>query len=632
MATRAYVQHDVAETTAPLPEVTLLVSLPSRWKEFPGNLRAALRPAGIPLSTERNQGGVAAQWLGASAVTHLVGLSLLLWLGPRLPLVLPVVLDESPRPHTAIYYQAPSLPEMEDPSPGAGALRALKGQEVFHPMQIIRISRGAVNRTKVVDAPDPALPRLPRATANLLSIPAYPLPSLPQLQAPPAPVEVENLQSKIVRPASALEPKPATVALPLRNVAGHLPNLSAIPVSPVAAERPPSPAPIELKNMESRIPRPTSALDPQSATPSVSRLRNGKGRLPNLSAIPNAPVAGEQPAAAPVELKNMQSRIARPASALDSQPATASASRLRNTASLLPNLSAIPGVPVAAALPPVASNASRAARVPTSELPSVIISAEPGDVVAVPSEGVPGSLAMSPRGHVLPGAGGESGNAAIANATGAAPGKSTVAPSPNNSVPSSAANLSPGVTVRGGVVSLDSFGPKAASGQPGVVALESFGPKVPALRSRAGSPGNPADPPRKPAPIIVVATSRSGGGLNSYGTFKGQAVYTIYFQTAAGTAVFQFAEHAASAAYRGDLTPPDPLSTNTPPAHGAPGVVISCLLDAGGHAQNVRVVEGSSPYSQAVAEAVRTWRFHPALIAGQPVAVDALIGLGVGVR
>jgi TonB family protein len=557
-----------------LPKVRLLVCLPSRWKEFPGNLRAALQPAGTPLPTERNQGGMAAQWLGASAVTHLVGLTVLLWLCPRLPLVMPVVLDESPRPHTAIYYQAPSLPEIEDPSPVA-ASRALEGQEVFHPMQIIRISRGSVIRTKVVDAPDPALPRIPRATANLLSIPAFPLPSLPQLQAPPAPIEVENVQSKIARPASAQAPQPATVSR-LRNTAGQLPNLSAIPVSPVAAERPPSPALVELEKAQSRIARPASAQAPQPAT--VSRLRNSAGRLPNLSAIPNAPVAGEQP--------------------------------------------------------PAASNATRAPSVPASELPSVIISAEPSDVVAVPADGAPGSLAMSPRGHVLPGTGGGSGNTATANATGAAAGKSAITMSPNNSAPSgaAAANLSPGVTVHGGVVSLDSFGPKAASGQPGVVALESFGPRVPALRSRAGSPDNPADPPRKPSPIIVVATSRSGGGLNSYGTFKGQAVYTIYFQTAAGTAVFQFAEHAPSAAYRGDLTPPDPLSANTPPAHEGTGVVISCLLDAGGHVQNVRVVEGASPYSQAVAEAVRTWRFHPALVSGQPVAVDALIGLGVGVR
>jgi hypothetical protein len=46
----------------------------------------------------------------------------------------------------------------------------------------------------------------------------------------------------------------------------------------------------------------------------------------------------------------------------------------------------------------------------------------------------------------------------------------------------------------------------------------------------------------------------------------------------------------------------------------------------------VHVVEGVMPYSQTVLDAVRTWRFHPALNAGQPVAIDALIGIGISVR
>jgi protein TonB len=81
------------------------------------------------------------------------------------------------------------------------------------------------------------------------------------------------------------------------------------------------------------------------------------------------------------------------------------------------------------------------------------------------------------------------------------------------------------------------------------------------------------------------------------------------------------------------LTPPDPLSSEIPPAPSRnSGIVISCLLDATGHVQNIRTIQGVSAYAQEVAEAVRSWRFHPALMAGEPVAVDVLIGIGVSVR
>lgn len=185
--------------------------------------------------------------------------------------------------------------------------------------------------------------------------------------------------------------------------------------------------------------------------------------------------------------------------------------------------------------------------------------------------------------------------------------------------------------MRGGVVSLDGFGPKTPNPQAGVVSLDSFGPKIPASPSSSRE-RNTADPPRKPAPIVVVATGRSGGGLNSYGTFKSHTVYTVYFQTSAGLATLQFAEHAPSSNYKGDLTPPDALSTEVPPVPGGAGIVLSCLLDASGHVRDIRVVEGAASHSQTVVEAVRSWRFHPALSAGQPVAVDALIGIGMSVR
>ena len=552
MASPAFVPPRAAKRATPIPAVTLLVCLPSRWKEFPGNLRAALQPRRAPLKIERKIGQISPRWLSASASVHVLIIAILVWALPRLPLDWPVVLDEHPSNYTAIYYQAPSLPQMEDSRGSAPSTASSNSQEFFHPTQTIRISRGSVIKNKVVDAPDPALARVKGPTANLLSIIQAPLSGMPQLQAQPQPVELQNVQSKIARPAKRAEPQPVAELSQLGNAANSLPRI------------------------------PTA----QSSS------------LPQLQAQP-------------VELQKVQSKIARPAKATEAQPA-ADLSQLRNTAG-------------------------------TSGLPTVVISTQPGNVIAVPADGTPGSLAMSPQGRQHPGLAGDNGvtTRSAAPSPGAA-GSSHGAAKPHGEPGSDATsgagspggaatgapNLSPGVTVHGGVVSLDRFGGETPSPQAGVVSLDSFGPKLPPPAERR----NPADPPRKPAPIVVVATGRSGGGLNSYGTFKNQMVYTIYFQTAAGMATFQFAEHDSSARYRGELTPPYPLSTDVPTATRGPGIVLSCLLDATGHVQNARVVEGVSPYSQTVLEAVRTWRFHPALNAGQPVAIDALIGIGISVR
>jgi hypothetical protein len=584
MASPAFVRPKPAGRAVPLPAVKLLACMPSRWKEFPGNLRAALQPGGYPLRIERKIGAISPRWLGTSALTHIIIIVVLVWLLPRLPLDWPAVLDEHPNNYTAIYYQAPSLPQMEPASRDAGSSVSSRGQEVFHPTQTIRISRGSIFKTKVVDAPDPALARVRGATANLLSIVRGPLSGLPQLQAPPQPVELQKVQSKIALPAKTREPQPPADISRLKGIPGLLPQL------------------------------------PAASTQSSS--------LPQLQTQP-------------VELQKVPSKVARPAAMTDARPAD-DLSQLRNTANSMPHIApASPSTVRGPTREPSRAETNQAGS--TEELPTVVISTQPGDVVAVPADGTPGSLAMSPQGLQQPGPGGDSGvtkrsaapgHGAAGSSQGA--GNSHGEPGPDatpgaggsGGAATGAPNLSPGVTVHGGVVSLDKFGGKIPSTQAGVVSLDSFGPKLPPPAERR----NPADPPRKPAPIIVVATGRSGGGLNSYGTFKNQMVYTIYFQTAAGTATFQFAEHDPSARYKGDLTPPDPLSTNVPTAAHGPGVVLSCLLDATGHVQNVHVVEGVMPYSQTVLDAVRTWRFHPALNAGQPVAIDALIGIGISVR
>ncbi len=545
MATPVFVQRDVPPRPPVDCRLTLVVSLPSRWKEFPSNLRAALRPAGPRLVIEQSMGRLHPDWIAVSATAHVVFMAALIWLVPMLPINVPVVVDDRPSDYKVVYYPTPSLPQVEDSNtylPGKPA--ASTAEEAFHPTQTIRISRGSTLRNTVVDVPQPFLRRMPGLTANLLSLPAAPL---PVLQAQPAPVEIRNTKSRL---ATSARTSATTVRPELSRVSDKtLPQLAAINSSVTMA--PADPPSIPKAHVDTEVQQ-TADLRAQPLTP-----------------VPQ-PVADPAPSG--------------------------------NSASNMP--------------------------------PAIVISINSGDAVGIPANGGPGSLAMSPAGRKqppgsepglaktasrAPANGSGNGGAAPANGTGGAATAGNGSGTPGNgtlpgfgsstSAGTPPTTLSPGVTVRGGVVSLDSFGPRVSPASP------------PARKA--------GDPTRKPAPVVVVATGRSGGGLSKYGVFKSQQVYTVYVETTSGSAVLEFALHDPGIS-ASDLTAPDAIEARLPPARTRAGLIISCLLDTSGKLQNVRLVKGAAPNSVAILDAIRGWRFHPALMGGSPVVVDALIGIGAG--
>jgi hypothetical protein len=373
-------------------------------------------------------------------------------------------------------------------------------------------------------------------------------------------------------------------------------NLLAL--SAPAALRPKLSAPVELARMKSRIARRDARTEARAVD--APHLQMQRKAIPELMVDTTA--------------KSQVVLAPRPRPALPKRIETEQA----NVAT--PDLQMLQVKPV----PP----AEVADAHPAATRHEVVVSTRPGDVVGRPAEGKADALALSPKGESQPGIGNRGHGTSIAR--GSSTGSSSSGEGSGNSASgrgpgfnpeattgaSSAAGPSgagtrrtsaiPGVEIRGGVVSLDSFGAKGAA-------------------------PNPAARARRPAPITVVATSRSGGGLAAYGTFKDRTVYTVYIDTSAGQAVLQFASRDPLTDPSISLTPPDPLSTETPRGEDTAGVVFAGVLDESGHLRDVRVVSGAAP-SPRLEEAVRRWVFHPALIGTQPIAVDTLIGIGVGVQ
>jgi len=173
----------------------------------------------------------------------------------------------------------------------------------------------------------------------------------------------------------------------------------------------------------------------------------------------------------------------------------------------------------------------------------------------------------------------------------------------------------PGVSVSGGstIVTLPSFGSDSSSG-----------PSLPP-RSSVKQQLGPA--------ITVQATSRSGGAFNFYGKLPGDN-YTVYIDTSLGTVVMQFADaSSAGHPYSGSLTGPHGLRTDLPAGLPRSRMVIACILDASGNLKNLRVDEPGPPVMTAkVMAALQSWKFRPAMRAGQPVEVNALLGFGIDTK
>jgi hypothetical protein len=267
----------------------------------------------------------------------------------------------------------------------------------------------------------------------------------------------------------------------------------------------------------------------------------------------------------------------------------------------------------------------------------IVLSSQPGSKVGLPGTGGKGSLAMSPSGGDKPGLGGSGGGKGIGHGdgpgsamTGTGPGagktgsgvgsdpnaRGGISPTPGPGGAGSAPTGSPvvpGVDVRGGttnVVNLPSFGSEGSND-----------PNLPG-RSSVKQQQGPA--------ITIVATSRSGGAFDFYGKLPGDN-YTVYVDTAIGTAVMQFAEVNPAAHPRaGAIVGPQGLRTDLPADLPHARIVIKCTLDTSGNLKNLQVLEpGPAAMTAKIMAALPTWKFRPAMRGQQPVEVNAILGFNI---
>ena len=267
----------------------------------------------------------------------------------------------------------------------------------------------------------------------------------------------------------------------------------------------------------------------------------------------------------------------------------------------------------------------------------IVVSSQPGSKVGIPGTGGKGSLAMSPSGGDKPGLGGSGGGTSIGRGDGPGSGMTGTG--------SGAGKVGTGVgsdvNARGGISTTPGPGGagSAATGSPVVPGVDVRGGStsvvnLPSFGSEGGSeptlPGRSGVKKQEGPAITIVATSRSGGAFDFYGKLPGDN-YTVYVDTAIGTAVMQFAE-ANPAAHRqaGSLVGPQGLRTDLPADLPHARVVIKCRLNTSGNLTYLQVLEpGPAAMTAKIMAALPTWKFRPAMRNQQPVEVNAILGFNI---
>lgn len=270
----------------------------------------------------------------------------------------------------------------------------------------------------------------------------------------------------------------------------------------------------------------------------------------------------------------------------------------------------------------------------------IVVTSQPGPKIGLPGNAGTGSVAMSPSGGEKAGLGGSGGGPGIGRGTGAGSGLAGEGPG----AAKEGAGLGSETTARGGISPYSGPG-GAGSGttskppMPGVsvrggsniVTLPSFGAdgNGPNIVGRSSVSKDHAAPG-----ITIVGSSRSGGAFNFYGALKGDKVYTIYIDTALGTAVMEYADPLSAAhPYAEDLTAPQPMRADVPSNLRPSRLVIACILDHSGVLRNPQVLEpGGTEMTSKVMAALSAWKFRPALRGSQPVDVNAILGFAIDTR
>jgi hypothetical protein len=633
---------------------SLLLDLESRWQGFKSSVAPAFHHSAPKLGIECDGRAITPRGFSTSLALHVIALIAIL-LSPKVTRP-NVVLVENYTPTEITYYAGAYLPQMKDAAGVSAGVSGRKGgSEGFHPLQVIRVSRGTAAVDKNIDAPN-IHPSSKSELANLVALTSAAAP------APPTEAMRQSLRRQLAVPVPEVV-QPAVENPRMKMSAIRISSISPQVVQPTIDDQQLKSklAPVRMATISQQVVQP-APNEIRRDTLSISKLvlpqsdvvppapDTAKLRLPRDPATQELASAAVPPPPSLEQFSHGDSKAAQLAatqiSAVQPAPAVDQLSQMNGRTSLVPAFGEIVGTPAEFAgtggatggKPEVTSMGSgEGTGGGDQKIQAVVISANPGNDLGAPSRTDNGSIAMSPKGAGVKGLGGSGGGTGNAKgsgsgsgANGSGPGAATAGKGPGadaNAKNGISNKPGPGGTGDGGTNTAMPSGITIAGGS---VTLPAFGPANVPVTS---SPGKVLGPRHAPS-ITVVGSARSGGALSHYGELNGGKIYTIYIQTRLGTAVLEFAEQPSSVQhFEADLTAPEPMESEIPADVRNSRMVVACVIGSDGVLRNLRVLESAATdMSAKILAALQGWRFRPVLRGDQAIAVDAILGFDIDTR
>jgi len=571
----------------------------------------------------------------------------------------------TPPPHPkyeVIYFSGDYLPQTTDMGGAqAGHSGRSGGRSALDRVQVIKVSRGDSLAPTVVDAPKLKLPLTNEAVANLIAIAAT-------KPGPPPTAGLASLKPKLLLPADAVAPQPSVTrdklhalqttdvaavppapevarnkllkALELNAAAGQpAPSvtrgeivLGKLPQTSVPVVPPPVSAPIQDSELNAKLTLPpATAVQPPPDTTLSRELWNiagslfGGGKKDVVIPPPVQPSGGDLSG----QSKTGLSAPLGGGTEVVPPPPDSAGGALRGTGTN----GGGGGTLAALGTPPVAGPSGSGGNSASS---GVVLSTQPGSKFGAPGNAGAGSLAIAPSGFGRAGLGGEGNGAGTGRGVG--PGSGTTGEGSGSA--ETGTGFGANLNAKGGIANGPGRGGAGKGGgstsmagvsiRGGVVSLPSFG-------TGANAPNIPGHTASQPgvnrAALTVIATPRSGGAVNLYGALKGEKVYTIYIDTGQGPAILQFADpSSANSGFDEDLTAPEAMLSELPPAIKSkkPRLLVSCTMDRSGLLRNLKVLQGpAADVSDRMLAALTRWRFRPVLRGNDPIEVEAILGFNI---
>jgi hypothetical protein len=143
--------------------------------------------------------------------------------------------------------------------------------------------------------------------------------------------------------------------------------------------------------------------------------------------------------------------------------------------------------------------------------------------------------------------------------------------------------------------------------------------------------------------LTIVSTGNSGGGLNDFGVFFDEAVFTVYISTTtpagnpAPVWTLQYAVLKAADRSTDDVVPPFPMQKEIPEwpeellaRYRGQLLVVYAVIGTEGNMERVKMMQSPNiRFNEVLFAALDKWKFRPAMVNGNSVAVKALLGVPI---